>query len=55
VTQFLKTTQIAIHGARTLPGRYYVSPEIFAEEFGRIFTQRWLCVGREDSLAKPGD
>jgi glycine betaine catabolism A len=55
VSQFLKTTQIAIHGARTLPRRYYVSPEIFAEEFERIFTQRWLCVGREDRLANPGD
>jgi Rieske 2Fe-2S family protein len=55
VTQFLKTTQIDIQGARTLPRRYYVAPDIFAEEFERIFTQRWLCVGREDRLAHPGD
>jgi glycine betaine catabolism A len=55
VTQFLKTTQIAIHGARTLPRRYYVDPDIFAEEFERIFTRRWLCVGREAQLAQPGD
>jgi len=55
VTQFLKTTQINIHGARTLPRRYYVSSEIFSEEFERIFTQRWLCVGREDRIPHPGD
>ncbi len=55
MTSFLKTTQIAIDGARTLPGRYYVSPEIFEEESERIFSKRWLCVGREDRVAKPGD
>jgi Rieske 2Fe-2S family protein len=55
VTQFLKTTQIDINGARTLPRRYYVAPEIFAQEFERIFTRRWLCVGREDQVANPGD
>jgi Rieske 2Fe-2S family protein len=55
VSQFLKTTQIAIGGARTLPGRYYVAPEIFAEEHERIFTRRWLCVGREDRVPQPGD
>ena len=55
MSQFLKTTQIAVNGARTLPGRYYVAPEILAHEFDRIFTQRWLCVGREDQIARPGD
>jgi Rieske 2Fe-2S family protein len=55
VTQFLKTTQIAIDGARTLPRRYYVDPGILAEEHERIFTRRWLCVGREDRLTNPGD
>ena len=55
MTQFLKTTQIAIDGAKTLPRRYYVDPEIFAEEHERIFTRRWLCVGREDRIPSPGD
>jgi glycine betaine catabolism A len=55
VTQFLKTTQIAIDRARTLPRRYYVAPEILAEEFDRIFTRRWLCVGREERVSQPGD
>jgi phenylpropionate dioxygenase-like ring-hydroxylating dioxygenase large terminal subunit len=55
VTQFLKTTQIAIGGARTLPRRYYVDAGIFAAEFDRIFSQRWLCVGREDQIRQPGE
>jgi Rieske 2Fe-2S family protein len=55
VTQFLKTTEIPIHGARTLPRRYYVAPEILAEESERIFSRRWLCVGREDRIANAGD
>jgi glycine betaine catabolism A len=55
VTQFLKTTQIAIDGARTLPRRYYVAPEIFAEEGEKIFAGRWLCVGREERIPNPGD
>ncbi|HZN99465.1 MAG TPA: Rieske (2Fe-2S) protein, partial [Gemmatimonadales bacterium] len=55
MTQFLKPTQIAIHGARTLPRRYYVAPEIFSLEFERIFAQRWLCVGREEQIANRGD
>ena len=54
MSQFLKTTQIAIDGAKTLPRRYYVAPEVFAEELDKIFAQRWLCVGREDQVAQPG-
>ena len=52
---FLKTTEISIDSARTLPREYYVSPEIFSEELEHIFLRRWLCVGREDRLAAPGD
>ena len=55
MTQFLKPTEIAIDGAKTLPGRYYTAPEIFQEEGERIFAQRWLCVGREDRIPAPGD
>jgi phenylpropionate dioxygenase-like ring-hydroxylating dioxygenase large terminal subunit len=55
VTQFLKATQIAINGAKTLPRQYYVSPEVLIQEFERIFTRRWLCVGREDRIPEPGD
>jgi Rieske 2Fe-2S family protein len=52
---FLKTTEIPVNGARTLPGAYFTSPEIFAEEREKIFARRWLCAGREQQLTAPGD
>jgi Rieske 2Fe-2S family protein len=55
VSTFLKTTQIDIGGAKTLPRRYYADAGIFAQETERIFLQRWLCVGREDRIPRPGD
>jgi Rieske 2Fe-2S family protein len=55
VTTFLKADQILRAGARTLPGRYFTSPEIFERESLRIFQRGWLCVGRELELASPGD
>jgi glycine betaine catabolism A len=55
VATFLKTTQISVDGARTLPGEYFTSQDIFAQEIDRIFLQRWLCVGREDRIPGPGD
>jgi Rieske 2Fe-2S family protein len=41
--------------ATTLPGRHYTSSEIFAAEQERIFSRRWLCVGRGDAIREPGD
>src|SRR5256712_227096 len=55
MTSFFKTSETYRQGARTLPGRYYTSPEIFAEEVERIFARRWVCVGRAAELSEPGD
>jgi len=52
---FLKTTDSYRQGARTLPGRYYTVPEVLAEEQERIFSRRWICVGRDNALTTPGD
>jgi len=41
--------------ATTLPGRYYHDPAIHREELRRIFAEMWLCAGRADDLARPGD
>jgi len=40
---------------RTLPGRYYSAPDVFALEQQRIFQRSWYCVGRADSLPNAGD
>ena len=52
---FLKTTEISVQGAHTLPGEFFTSPDIFREEMEKIFLRRWICVGREDRLPNPGD
>jgi len=39
----------------TLPRRFLTSPELFAAEQERIFAGRWVCVGRSEELAGPGD
>jgi Rieske 2Fe-2S family protein len=41
--------------ATTLPRASYTSPEVFAAERDRIFAARWICLGRADQVAEPGD
>src|SRR5437867_13266248 len=55
MTTFVKATQAYQQGQRTLPGRYYNAPEIWAEERERIFARRWICAGRDAELGQPGD
>jgi phenylpropionate dioxygenase-like ring-hydroxylating dioxygenase large terminal subunit len=52
---FRKTTETFKSGAKTLPQRYFVSPEIFAEELQKIFATNWVLVGHQSQLAEPGD
>jgi glycine betaine catabolism A len=54
MTQFRKATDIGTGGAKTLHGRFYTSQEIFAEERERVFSRRWVCIGRESQIADPG-
>lgn len=39
----------------TLPARYYTDPAQYAREMERFFFRRWIYVGREEAIAKPGD
>lgn len=41
--------------ARLLPPVLYTSPEFYEFERRAIFRREWLCVGRVDQLAEPGD
>jgi Rieske 2Fe-2S family protein len=52
---FRKTAETFTAGARTLPQRYLISPELFALEQERIFSIQWLCVGHQSQIARPGD
>ncbi|HEY4273502.1 MAG TPA: aromatic ring-hydroxylating dioxygenase subunit alpha [Candidatus Udaeobacter sp.] len=52
---FRKTAATFQAGAKTLLQRYFVSPEIFAEELQKIFATQWVLVGHQSQLAEPGD
>jgi glycine betaine catabolism A len=39
----------------TLPARYYTDPSVFALEQERFFASMWVCVGRTEEIAGPGD
>jgi len=51
----LTITDSAIAPARTLPGRYYYDPAIYAREQERIFRRSWVCIGRADAIPSAGD
>jgi Rieske 2Fe-2S family protein len=55
MARLLKAADIGTDGAKTLPGRFYTSPEVFRVEKERIFLQQWLCAGREERISEPGD
>jgi Rieske 2Fe-2S family protein len=54
-----KRTSLKISGTselrKSLPQKYFVSPEVFAEERKRIFSKQWLLVGHQSQIPKPGD
>jgi len=39
----------------TLPARYYTDPGMFRQELETFFCRMWVCAGREEQVAKPGD
>jgi Rieske 2Fe-2S family protein len=53
--RFRKTAETFTAGGKTLPQRYFVSPEIFAQEQTEIFSRNWLLVGHKSQLKKSGD
>src|SRR4051812_33301904 len=44
-----------LEGSRTLPAEAYVSIEMLQWERRHFFEGSWVCVGRADDLAAPGD
>jgi glycine betaine catabolism A len=40
---------------KTLPGRYYTDPELFKDELERFYCESWVCAGRAEQVARPGD
>jgi Rieske 2Fe-2S family protein len=52
---FRKTARIPSLGTKSLPQKYFVSPEVFASEQAEIFSKEWLLVGHQSQVPKPGD
>jgi glycine betaine catabolism A len=52
---FRKRAETFPGGAKSLPQKYFVSPEIFVEEQDKIFSRNWLLVGHQSQIPKAGD
>jgi len=52
---FRKTAETFPSGAKTLPQRYFISPDVFAEEQAGIFSTQWVLVGHQSQIPKAGD
>ena len=53
--ELFQATRQDVRRARHLPGYVYFDPEIYELEIERIFMRDWLCVGRIEQFANPGD
>jgi Rieske 2Fe-2S family protein len=52
---FRKTVDSFAQGATTLPQRYFISPEVFAQEQEAIFSARWVLAGHQSQVDRAGD
>src|SRR5437764_984543 len=52
---FPKTADTFASGAKTLPQKHFVSPEVFEEEEERIFSKHWVLLGHEAEIGAAGD
>ena len=52
---FRKTARIPSPSAKSLPQKYFVSPDIFVKEQAEIFSKEWLLVGHQSQIPEPWD
>jgi Rieske 2Fe-2S family protein len=50
-----KTSKRLEVAAKSLPQKYFVSPEVFAAERKKIFAENWLLVGHQNQIPRAGD
>jgi len=55
IAAFRRPSDVSSAGAKSMPQKYFVSPEIFAEEQKKIFSREWVLVGHQNQISKPGD
>ena len=47
--------EVPVSEAMTLPQSYYTDPQWFQREIEAIHSEMWLCAGRTNQIANPGD
>jgi phenylpropionate dioxygenase-like ring-hydroxylating dioxygenase large terminal subunit len=47
--------QLPVEQARGLPAEFYTSEDFLHYETEQLFRKEWLCLGRADAVAQPGD
>jgi len=51
---FRRTLEVSSAAAKSLPQKYFISPEVFAQERSEIFSKVWLLVGHQSQIPRPG-
>ncbi len=51
----LRAVDRPLRRAATLPGSMFSDPAIFAREMRQLIQPSWVCVGRTNEVARPGD
>src|SRR5689334_9830366 len=52
---FRKTRKPATIDSKSMPQKYFVSVDLFADEQHKIFSKTWLLVGHQSQIARAGD
>ena len=55
IAELRANVAVPFERARAMPKAVYTSPEFAKAEQEHIFAKEWLCAGRADALANPGD
>ena len=50
-----KVGSLSYDQARAMPREFYTDPRFLALEREQLFMREWICVGRREEVAKPGD
>lgn len=53
--ELAQTVAVPFERASAMPKSVYTDPDFLALEQTRVFARAWVCAGRAETLAKPGD
>ena len=54
-TALQQSEALDFDNAWTMPKNYYTSPAVLELEREHLFGREWICIGRVEEIAKPGD